>query len=121
MLAGATSQSHGMGGSDDVTASRWCLGPHWRMDPKLELWVDVEQSPVVLRLTGTLDASTATSVLSVAQELVDEGYRQVVLVTADLFVADGEGARTLLRIEDLLDRRGGHVARAVCPPGLIQP
>ncbi|HLN15409.1 MAG TPA: STAS domain-containing protein [Acidimicrobiales bacterium] len=97
-------------GEDDLLSTRWCLGPQWRMDPKLELWVDVECSPVVIRLTGTLDGSTAASVLAVTADLVEEGYREVVMDTTELRVGDAEGARTLVRIEELVDRWGGHLS-----------
>ena len=56
----------------------------WKMDPVLELWVDVETMPVTIRLAGVLDDLTATSVVHVVQELLDEGYRDFVMEVDDL-------------------------------------
>jgi len=90
---------------------RSLVDPQWMMDPKLELWVDAEREPVVIRLAGTLDGSTAASVLAVIGELLDQGSRQFVLDATSLDVVDSEGAASLIGIEMLVGRFDGRIVR----------
>jgi len=84
------------------------IDPQWMMDPKLELWVDTEADPVVVRLAGMLDRSTAASVLAVMGELLDQGRRDFTLETTTLRLGAG-GADVLGDLEVLVQRYQGRL------------
>ena len=46
----------------------------WKMDPALEIWVDVETVPVNIRLAGEVDSTTGRTLHSVIKGLLREGY-----------------------------------------------
>jgi hypothetical protein len=77
------------------------------MDPALELWVDVEITPVTIRLAGVLDGLTCTSVVPIVQELLDEGYRDFTMQVDDLEPTGVGGSASLDAIERLVRGAGG--------------
>jgi hypothetical protein len=80
----------------------------WKMDPVLELWVDVQQSPAVVRLAGVLDGRTALNASAVVRQLFDEGYRCVMLDIAALHITE-EGMAALVALEGSFERSGGEL------------
>lgn len=51
----------------------------WLVDRRLNVTVDVSTTPVVLRLSGTLDAGTGANLEPVVRELIDQGHRRFVI------------------------------------------
>jgi len=61
-----------------------------KMDPMLEIWVDDGRSPVVVRLVGTFDDTTSTSLLSVMGDLLREGVQQSTIEMAGVEIVAPE-------------------------------
>jgi ABC-type transporter Mla MlaB component len=80
----------------------------WMEDVALEVWVDVEHSPILVRLSGTLDQSTAINVVPVVKELMADEGRDVELHTPDLEVLDAGGTEALVELQRLVQHSGGH-------------
>ncbi len=93
--------------SNTATPSHYCCDTGWKMDPELELWVDVENSPINIRLKGTLDGRTCTSLRSVIEELLDEGYDSVTMEIDELELPDAAGFSSLTAIQSLVRQAGG--------------
>lgn len=91
--------------------------PAWRRDVALELWVDVERSPVLLRLAGTLDAATSRSLVSVVADLIDDGHRDFDLGTDALHAVGPGGSAALVAIEGMVERSGGKVRLVAATTG----
>lgn len=91
--------------------------PAWRRDVALELWVDVERSPVLVRLVGTLDAATSRSLVSVVANLIDGGHRDFDLDTDGLHAVDPGGSSALVAVEGMVERSGGTVRRVAATAG----
>lgn len=98
----------GAAGTADECGS-YHLDCSWRMDPVLELWVDVAGRPAVVRLQGLLDRQTGKNVLGVVEELLAEGHRRFELDVGGLEVPDGAGLATLVAVERSVRRAGGSV------------
>ena len=93
-------------------------GRWWTEDVALELWVDSERDPVVIRLEGTLDASTATNLLAVVHELIEEeGACDFELRASALTVVQPDGALALDDLEGMIRRCGGKLTGALRPAG----
>jgi hypothetical protein len=84
-------------------------GQWWTEDVALELWVEAEGDPVVIRLAGTLDGSTATNLLAIVRELIEERPCDIDLRASDLNVLQPSGGSALHRLERLVRRRGGRL------------
>ncbi len=87
----------------------------WKMDPVLELWVDVETMPVTVRLAGVLDDLTGTSVVHVVQELLDEGYRDFVMEVGDLERSPSGISSSLPGMERAVRAAGGTLKWSTSP------
>ena len=85
--------------------------PAWRDDVALELWVDAERSPVLLRLAGTLDESTSRSLLLVVGDLIDGGARHFELCSDGLRTVEPGGSAALVAAEGMVERSGGTLRR----------
>jgi hypothetical protein len=94
-------------GSDLSSGAR--PGAPWMEDVSLHFFVDAEHSPVLIRLTGTLNQDTAANVVPVVGELIAQGDRDFELQTPGLCVPDGGGTKALTGIQRLVRRSGGHV------------
>ncbi len=81
----------------------------WKSDVALEMWIDVERAPVVVRLAGTLSKATAARLVSVVAELVADGCHDFAMQTRDLEVSDTAGAEALMDLQRLITRSGGRV------------
>ena len=79
----------------------------WRSDVALELWVDVERVPTVIRLAGTLDAATGANLIAVVEELMANGVRHFEVETATLALSDAGGAALLDDIRRIVESGGG--------------
>ena len=79
----------------------------WRNDVALEIWVDGSGPSIGIRLSGTLDHVTATNLVSLVIELIDEGGRQFSLDIHGLCVADGSGHAALSEVRRLIQSAGG--------------
>jgi len=78
-------------------------------DTALHIWVDAEHSPILIRLSGTLNQATAVNVVPVVRELIADGGRDFELETRALYVPDAGGADTLVDMQRLVQRSGGHL------------
>jgi len=87
----------------------------WKMDPVLELWIDVETVPVTIRLAGVLDELTGTSVVHVVEQLLDEGYRDFFMQIEDLKPIPAGMSTALRGMERVVRRAGGALRWAVGP------
>jgi ABC-type transporter Mla MlaB component len=81
----------------------------WRSDVVLEMWIDVERTPVLVRLAGTLSRATADRLVSVVSELVGNGHHDFDLQARELEVSDTAGAEALMDLQRLITRSGGRV------------
>ena len=81
----------------------------WMEDVSLELWVDVENSPILVRLAGTLNHTTAANVVPVIKELITDGGRDVELHTPGLEAPDAGGTDALVELQRLVQHWGGSV------------
>jgi len=79
----------------------------WMDDVALQIWVDAEHSPILIRLTGTLNQATAVNVVPVVGELIAAGGRDFELQTPGLRVPDGGGTEALAGVGRLVQRSGG--------------
>src|ERR1035437_11197961 len=77
-----------------------------RMDRLLEISVDGGPSPALIRLVGTLDHATSRSFLTVINDLVREGGRQLVIDLADADIA-ASGASALTSCQRWVREAGG--------------
>jgi len=75
----------------------------------LEVSVDVESSPAIIRLAGTLDGDTAVSLEAVVAELIRDGYSRFELKTSALCVPDEGGAAALADLKLLVQQAGGYL------------
>lgn len=91
----------------------------WRMEPVLELWVDVERTPVTIRLAGKLDEATSASVVPIIEELVAEGHRDFAMQVDELEPLCSSGHSILVRMGHLLNRAGGSVSWSTPPDRLL--
>ena len=81
----------------------------WRTDVALELWIDVERVPVVIRLAGTLDRATGGNLASVVDELLADGYRDFELQALALLVSDHGGVGLLMELQQAVRSSGGRL------------
>jgi len=81
----------------------------WRRDVALEISVDAESAPAIIRLVGTLDRETAFNVVALVAELIRDGYNDFELKTSGLCVPDEGGMAALLGLKLLVQQSGGHL------------
>ena len=81
----------------------------WMEDVALEVWVDVEHSPILVRLAGTLNHATATNVIPVVKELMADGGRDFEFRTPGLQVPDAGGTEALVELQRLVQHSGGRL------------
>lgn len=79
----------------------------WMEEVALEVWVDLEHSPVFVRLSGTLNQSTAINVVPVVKELMADEGREIELQTPGLDVPDAGGTEALVELQRLVQHSGG--------------
>jgi len=79
----------------------------WMEDVALEVWVDVEHRPIIVRLAGTLNHATATNVIPVVKELIADGGRDFELRTPGLQVPDAGGTEALVELQRLVQYSSG--------------
>ena len=87
----------------------------WLIDRRLDIAVDTGATPVVFRLSGTLDATTGTNLEAVLRSLIDEGYRQILIDVDDLEVDVPGGGGTVLAALDRLVAGSGRRASSGAP------
>ena len=80
----------------------------WKRDVVLEVWVDVQRSPISIRLSGTLDRGTATNLAALVEELIAEGGHEFKLETPALHLCDS-GVAALAEVQRLIERSGGRL------------
>jgi anti-anti-sigma factor len=83
----------------------------WRGDVALELWVESDLDPVRIRMSGRLDATTATNLDEVVRELLADGTRDIELCTDGLRVVDASAVGALADVERQVRRSGGTLYR----------
>jgi anti-anti-sigma regulatory factor len=86
-----------------------------KMDPVLELWIDVKSTPVHIRLAGVLDNDTCRSVRSVIEELLGGGYRDLAVQIEELELPDAAGFSSLVAIQRLVKCAGGSLSWSSWP------
>jgi anti-anti-sigma regulatory factor len=80
-----------------------------KRDPVLELWVDVEHTPAIVRLSGTIDGQTGSNVRGVVKELLNEGYSSIAMEIDELELPAVAGYSALIAIEELVRQAGGRL------------
>ena len=83
----------------------------WMEEAALEVWVDVEHSPILVRLSSTLNQSTAINIVPVVKELMADEGRDVELHTPDLEVPDAGGTEALAELQRLVQHSGERFIR----------
>ena len=78
-----------------------------------------DQRPVFV-LTGDLDATTAPQLASLAQTVVEEGARDLVIDASGLTSCDASGFSVLAQINSRLRARAGRLALAAPSPSVRQ-
>lgn len=81
----------------------------WRTDVALEIWIDVERVPVIIRLAGTLDDATGGNLVSVVEELIADGCRDFELQAPALLVSDHGGIGMLMELQQAVRSSGGRL------------
>jgi hypothetical protein len=89
------------------------------MDPVLELWVNVETTPVTVRLAGVLDALTCVSVVPIIEELLAEGHRDFAMQVDEVEPLCAAGYASLVRIGLLVKCARGSVSWSSFPEHLL--
>jgi anti-anti-sigma factor len=97
--------------------SRSCAGAQ---PARASLWVDVERRPgssaALVRAGGELDLSTAPSLQSALNALLDDGYCELGVDLGEVSFCDVAGLNALLRARAAAVAAGGHlVVHAKCP------
>jgi anti-anti-sigma regulatory factor len=87
----------------------------WKMEPALELWIDVKTTPVRVRLAGVLDKETYPSVRSLIEELLEKGYRNFAVQIEELDLPDSAGFSSLDAIQRAVRRAGGSLSWSSWP------
>jgi len=95
----------------------------WTEDMALQIWVDAEHEPIVIRLSVTLSQATAVNVVPVVRELIGDGARDFELQTPALSVPDVGGTGTLDEVQRLVRRSGGRCTwdGITIPSGDVSP
>jgi hypothetical protein len=88
---------------------RYLRDAPWRSDVALEMWIDVERCPVVVRLAGRLGGATSNRLVCVVSRLIADGHRDFALQTRDLDVSDTRGAEALMDLQRMITESGGRV------------
>jgi anti-anti-sigma regulatory factor len=81
--------------------------PAWRDDVALEYWVDMEHVPILIRVAGTLDEATGPSLLSVVDDLLNQGVRHIGLETDQVHALGPGGRAAIAAAASMAERRGG--------------
>jgi ABC-type transporter Mla MlaB component len=104
----------------DARAGPWVIwqpteagGTGWRCEVVLEMWIDIEQEPIAMRIAGTLDGTTECNVLSAVGEQLAHGARNFRLQCSQLKLADFGGLEPLVALERLVACAGGQLTGAV--------
>src|SRR5215204_3870198 len=85
--------------------------------PRFSL-MDVNRTPLGLRLRGELDAATAPQLETTVREALLESEGAFVLDLSDVTFMDSGGVNELLRARSLLGREERALA-LICPPGQV--
>jgi hypothetical protein len=93
----------------------------WKMDPVLELWVNVKTVPVTVRMAVVLDGMTCNSVMPIIEELLAEGRRDFAIQVDDLDPPDEAGFLSLAGIERMVKDAGGSVSWSNGPESYEPP
>jgi hypothetical protein len=94
-------------------------GLAWKMDPVLELWVNVETTPVTVRLAGILDELTCVSVVPIIEDLLAEGHREFAMQIEEVKPLCASGYASLVRIVLLVTRARGSVSWSSSPEHVL--
>jgi len=81
----------------------------WKMDPVLEISVEVEDVGVTVHLTGILNRQTGCNVRSVVKELVDDDTQYITMDLVQLDGMDAAGVAALAAIQRDVRSKGGLV------------
>jgi hypothetical protein len=75
----------------------------------LEIWVDVECTPVRIRLEGVLNAATAHSLALVVEDLIVKGLHDFAVNAAALRAYDSDVARAAMSLSALARSSGARL------------
>ena len=114
MKSGTEARTSGVGGVGLGETAH--MQVFWRPDVVLELWVDVDQEPVVIRLAGTLDDATGANLVAVVEELMADGCRAFELQAPELLVSHHGGVELLADLQRAVASSGG---RLVLDPSVL--
>jgi hypothetical protein len=97
------------GNRESVLPVQFQPGAIWGTDVALEIWIDVERVPVTIRLAGTLDEATGSTLFSVVEELIADGSREFELQTPTMSVSDPGGLDLLADLQRVVHSAGGRL------------
>ena len=83
----------------------------WPSDNELHLLIDVGESPVFIRVSGTLDGRTGTNLDPVIREVISEGHLRFDLDIDGLDIVDPSGLDALSAFRHSIVSAGGTVTR----------
>jgi hypothetical protein len=95
--------------AESIDASHRYSELGWKSDVALEMWIDTDQVPVSVRLTGTIGRATGARLLAVIAELIADGHNDFELRTNAAEVIDAGGAEALHNVQRLISGSGGRV------------
>ncbi len=81
----------------------------WRQDVALELWIDAQRDPVIVSMAGSLDATTAPSLVAAVRDLVEHGSGRVALETAARCITDADGLAAIGQLRRQVRAAGGRL------------
>jgi hypothetical protein len=79
------------------------------MKPVLEIWLDDRSAPAIIRMAGVLDQRTTGSLLTIVDDLFEQGARHFLVDAGDLAIGDASGADELTRFQRRTRQAGGSV------------
>jgi len=82
----------------------------WKREVALDVAINVERIPVVVRLEGMLEGATALNLEAVVAELIRDGYREFKLETSALCVPNERDISVLISLQRLAQNAGGNLA-----------
>jgi anti-anti-sigma regulatory factor len=104
-MCGTTSEA-----SSATESTQWRRTGTWPSDNELHLLIDVDRSPVLVRVSGTLDARTGINLGPVIREVIGEGHLRFDLDIDRLHIVDPRGFDALIAVRRSIVSAGGTMA-----------
>ncbi len=118
MICGTASK-----GSSTNESTQWQQDGTWPSDNEMHLLIDVGRSPVLVHVSGILDARTGRNLDAVIREVISEGQLRFDLDIDQLDIVDPNGFDALSAVRQSIASAGGTVTRVhgKSPPPVQPP